>query len=305
LALQKINEPGVLDLPREEFAARFNLIFCSSEDAFPKNFKPEEIPLIDGMRDKQGRIHSLGCVTNNSTDNGFWHIGGFVSFRMLSALMKGLRAGVPRTAARDAISSYATKEEIRAWGESQLGLVTGSNVPPMLQVGAIAHLCSIGIDVQEHAMMMADQIPRTINYLVGSLSSTAQIFVSLDRHPTRFTKDILLLSLSHHFGFEIEDLEGLRHDLRLGVDSAPPNRLYAEIHGSLDAPSNKNSAYGALWRALKEAGFQIEIGSPSDYVIGKYKGPEGGRAHLASRQLVLGAEIRSYGFVIKAKRGVA
>jgi hypothetical protein len=123
------------------------------------------------------------------------------------------------------------------------------------------------------------------------------------RVPPRFSKAVFVLNPnSPFFGFSVDDLKDLRHELRIsGVVAAPTSDVYCEILGSLDAPDNQNSAYGALHQALKDAGFHITTGPPNDYVIGIYNGPEGGRGYALSRQLVQGTEIKSYGFVMHVK----
>jgi hypothetical protein len=303
LSPQKLNEPGVLELPADEFARRFNETFYSAADVTPKGFAAQEIPLIDVIRDKQGRVHTRGCIGSHHDVAGVWRIGGFQVFGVAGSLIKGVRAGKPLTASRHLLSSLASKDELRIWGDSQLRRIVDSTIDPMAKLSAIASLGSIDVDIRQHAMVIADGEPRAVKDIVATLSDDAGIFIMGQRVPPPRSRAVFQLNPnSPFFGFGVDDLKDLAHDLRIWGIINMTHNSYCEILDSVDAPTNENSAYASLHRALKDAGFQITTDVPGDHVIGVYNGPEGGRAYLRPRHLVPGAEIKSYGFVMHIKR---
>jgi hypothetical protein len=234
---------------------------------------------------------------------GLWHIGGFQCFGVADSLIKGLRGGKPLNASRNALSSLASKDQLRSWGDTQLSRLNNSSIDPMLKIVAIANLTSIDVDIRQFAMVIADGNPRSINDVVTALGNDARIFVMGRLMSPPFSKAVFQFNLNPaFFGFGLDDLKDLRHDLRLSGVTTTNIESYFEIFGSLDAPTNQNSAYGALHQALRDAGFQITTELPNNYVIGIYNGPEGGRGYLLSRQLVAGTEVKSYGFVMHVKR---
>jgi hypothetical protein len=183
-----------------------------------------------------------------------------------------------------------------------LARLVNSSTDPMFKIAAIANLSSIDVDIRHNAMVLVDRKPLAIQDIIKELGSEARIFVAGQRVLPLFSKATFILSSDlPFFNFRIEDLKGLRHDLRIwGVHVFGSS--YSEIFGSLRAPTNHNSAYGALREALVSAGYEITIDDPGDHVVGVYNGPEGGRGYLLSRDLVPGVEIKSYGFVMQLKR---
>jgi hypothetical protein len=269
LPLQRLNEPGVLELPANEFARRFNETFCSPTDLTKDGFAPEEIPLIDVIRDKHGRVHTRGCIGSYNTV-GVWHIGGFQCVGVANSLMKGLRAGKPLTASRHDLSGIASKDELRTWGNSQLRRIENSAIDQMFKIFAIASLSSIDVDIRQHAMVIADEKPQAVRDIVANLNHTARIFVMGQRVPPAFQRAVFQLKPnSPFFGFSVRDL---KHELRIWGIAAAPHVSYCEILGSVDAPTNRNSAHAALYQGLKDAGFQITTENPNDHVIGIYNG---------------------------------
>jgi hypothetical protein len=299
---EKLNEPGVLELPASEFARRFNDTFYSPTDSSPKGFEPEEIPLIDKIRDKQGRVHTQGCIGSHGMI-GLWHIGGFTCFGIGNGLIKGVRGGKPLTASRLALSDLASKNELRSWGDEQLRRLDNPDIDPMFKIAAISTLSSIDVDIRQSAMVIADGKPQTVKNIVTKLGPNSRIFVMVQRVPPAFSNAVFELKPnSPFFGFSVDDLKDLKHDLRIWGVAVRTRESYCQILGSLDAPTNQNSAYGALHQALKDAGFRIKTEPPDNYTVGIYNGPKGGRGYLQSRQLVRGSEVKSYGFVMHVKR---
>jgi hypothetical protein len=299
---EKINEPGVLELRASDFAKRFNETFCSPTDLTQKGFEPKEISLIDAIRDEHGRVHTRGCIGSHDMI-GLWHIGGFRCFGIVNSLVKGLRAGRPLNASRHALSSLASKDELRRWGDAQLERLGSSAVDPMFKINAIARLSSIDVDIRQHAMVIADGRPRAVNDILTEIGDDARILVMGQRVPPIFIKAAFELNPNPpFFGFYMSDLKDLRHQLRIWGVATSTGGSYYYILGSPDAPTNQNSAYGALHQALKDAGFHITIEPPVDCIVGIYNGPEGGREYLKWPELVSGAEVRRYGFVINVKR---
>jgi hypothetical protein len=92
---------------------------------------------------------------------------------------------------------------------------------------------------------------------------------------------------SSFFCFRFNDLKGLQHDVRIYGTAVSGRQTYFNVEGALDAPTNSNSAYGALCETLINAGFQITTGPPGEYLIGTYKvRKEGARTcyHVTSSQ---------------------
>lgn len=304
LPVEKLNEPGVLDLPSKVFAQRFNETFTAPLDPITKGFTPEEIPLIASIGDAQKHAHTRGCIATDLHTNGHWHIGGFNCFRLGDSVVKGTRAGTPLTASRNMVAGLASKKELNAWGKLQLKRVIKSSLDPMRKVAAIANLSSIDVNIRNHAMIIVDGIPLTIADMVKGFGQKVRIFVMGLRGSPSFSKAVFMIepSASPFFGFAVEDLKSLKQDFRIWGSSVPGRGLYFEILGDLNKPTNHNSAYGALYLALKDAGFEIRIEGPGDYVIGVYDGPRGGRSYLSVRELVKGVEIKKYGFIMHAER---
>lgn len=298
-----LNQPNIMELPADDFACRYNEVLAPPDDPTFKGFIPEEIPLIDEIKDRLGRVHTRGCIASNHV-NGHWHIGGFQSFGMANSLIKGLRGGVAITASRNSLSSLPSKEELRIWGVSQLERLIASSLDPTSKVSAIANLSTIGVDVQKEAMIIADGEPCKVLEVVANLAPVSRIFVAGQRLRRPYSKAIFILnpSASPFFGFGFTDLKDLPHDLRISGIAIPGNDSYFEIFGKLDEPTNQNSAYGGLHRALIDAGYKIRVEGPHDFPIGIYNGPTGGHGHLSVRDLVEGKEIKAYGFVIHAER---
>ena len=301
LSPEKLNAAETMELPASEFARRYNDVLSSPSDPNFKGLTPEEIPLIGEIADQQGHVHTRGCIALNHT-TGRWHIGGFQCFGVADSVIKGLRAGIPLTASRSTLSSLASKEELREWGNSQLARLVSSSVEAMSRISGIAGLSMINVDIRQHAMLVADDKPRTVTDIVSNLGPKARIFVMVQRARSPFTKSAFVLNSNSFFGFTLNDVKHLKHDLRISGDTLPGKDSYFEIFGTLDAPTNHNSAYGALRQALEDAGFQITIEAPDDSVIGIYDGPEGGRAYLSVRELIKGSEVKSYGFVMHVER---
>ncbi len=297
---KKLNDPGVLELPASDFANSYNSVFVSSSTLTSNAFSPEEVPLIDDIRDKQGRTHTRGSIIAQHGVSGFWHIGGFLC-PLGSGLMKGISAAIPVTASRHQIAYLASKDQVRYWAESQLRRLATSSVDPGFRITAIAHLCSIDVDIYQSAMVIADGAPKAIKDIVEGLrpKETAKIFVVGRRYKFPFSTAVFSLDPNlPFFGFGFSDLKDRAHDVCVSGAVSHASSRYFEIHGSLDAPTNQNSAYGALRKALEDTGFEITTTLPGEYVVGKYDGPEGGHSLLMVRDLLPGKEVKGFGFVM-------
>jgi hypothetical protein len=152
-------------------------------------------------------------------------------------------------------------------------------------------------------MVIADGEPRTVQDIVANLPRSARIFIMGQRVPPPFNKEAFVLNPNlPFFGFSFKDLKRLKHNVRISGSVVSGRETYFQIEGALDAPTNSNSAYGALCETLRNAGFQITTEPPGEYLIGTYRGPKGGRSYLLSRDLISGKEIKTYGFILKANR---
>jgi hypothetical protein len=269
-----------------------------------EGFSSDEAALIEPIRDKNRYAHTLGCINTTFGTTGLWHIGGFLCFGVVNSLIKGVIGAKPLTASRHSVSYLVSKEELGRWGQSQLNGIVNSGVDPRAQLGAVANLTSIDVDVRQHAMVIADGEPRTVQDIVANLPRSARIFVMGQRAAPAFNKAIFVLNPNvPFFGFGFKDLKRLQHNVRIS-GRVVSSQSYFEIEGALDAPTNSNSAYGALCETLRNAGFQITTEPPGEYLVGTYKGSKGGRSHLLSRGLGLipGKEIKAYGFILKAEK---
>ena len=259
---ERLNQPGVLELPAAEFAQKFNDTFSSPADFGQKGFVEEEIPLIDTISDKHGRVHTRGCIGSHNMI-GLWHVGGFQCIGIVNSLIKGVRAGKALNASRQALSGVASKDELVQWGEAQLRKLAVSSIDPMFKLNGIATLSSIDVDVRRIAMVIADGTPRSIKDIVTELADRARIFVMGQQVLPRFNRAFFVLNPNQPFiGFDINDIKDLEHELRIWGVATPNRSPYFDILGSPDAPTNENSAYGALYKTLKDAGFRITTDAP-------------------------------------------
>ena len=302
-APERLNQPGVLDVSADQFVRDFNETFVSPTSMLTEGFSSDETALIEPIRDKNGVAHTLGCINTTYSATGLWHIGGFHCFGVVNSLIKGVIGAKPLTASRGSVSNLVSRDELGRWGKSQLNRLVSSGVDPTARLSAIAHLASIDVDIRQHAIVIADGEPRTLQNIVANLPRSARIFIMGQRVPPPFRKAIFVLNPNFpFFGFGFKDLKRLQYNVRISGGVVTGRESYFEIEGALDAPTNSNSAYGALCEILRNAGFQITTEPPGEYLIGTYRGPRGGRSHLLSRDLVPGKEIKAYGFILKANR---
>jgi hypothetical protein len=210
-------------------------------------------------------------------------------------------AYTPGTAARGGGSRVASAKAIGIWGAEQLKRIAASPLTREQRLGAVANLCSVGVDIKDYALLRSESQILSIPEIVERVGDAASIFVCLEKD--HFSRDWELSTYA--FGlekFHDEDLVETPHLLRLGGSGTTRGRQYDRIRGTFPAPTELNSAYGVLLAALKEAGYTLEFTSPAHTIIGKYAGPDGGRGRLMDREFKTGAEIKYFGLVINATR---
>jgi hypothetical protein len=293
----KLNDTRIFTAPSHHFAHAFNETF--GERPSISIIEPNAEMLIDEIRDSKDRVQARGLIRLSDPAQGRFHIGGFVNLAIRDSAITGISAANPGTASRNVGSRTVSRERLQAWGEEQLQRLSRSKIELRKQMRAMETLCAIGVDISERAIVISDDREISIEHIVKVLSDEATIFISLSDYVG--DKSIILGPI-YHEGFGVRDLTALRHNARIGMRGYSPGALYWTIVGPLDDPTNLNSAYASLLRALREADFQVNIEPPGRYALGVYVGPEGGHGDSLSRELTRNAEIKRYGFVIHADR---
>ena len=88
----------------------------------------------------------------------------------------------------------------------------------------------INVDIRQHAMLVADDKPRTVTDIVSNLGPKARIFVMVQRARSPFTKSAFVLNSNSFFGFTLNDVKHLKHDLRdLGSHPAGQGLLFRNL----------------------------------------------------------------------------
>lgn len=295
---RQLNRPGILEAPVADFVQSFNEVLGLDENQL---FHPEEIPLVDEIRDARGIVHTRGCIDTWFARGGPGiHIGGFVVFGTSDSIVKGISAREPQTAARSVGARSASPDQMNAWGTEQLKRVMSSALLPERKLAAIANLCSFDVDVRSHAMLRTNNGVQQIDQAVTAFQNEIRVFVSIDVPRRPYETDFRIgFNVPHGVNFDNDDLKDRPYDLYVwGAWVSHPEK-YNVIKEPFDNPTNENSAYAVLIQVLRREGYLIEIEPPSQKVIGTYTGPEGGRSSVHLRDLKPGTEIKAYGLAIR------
>jgi hypothetical protein len=297
----RINRPGILKVPVNEFAESFNALMAMERPTLrePRRFEPDDFGLIDSISSAVGRVHSRGRI-DDTESSGWCHIGGLTVFKQRDPQIQGVIEIMPGTVARRGGTRVASQTHLLKFCVEQSTRIESLEISGSRLFVAICNLASFGVDISSQAVAEINFEIQNITKAISKLDGNVEIFVPARRFWSQSGRYELAGGLDNPY-LSTNNIVQRKYNWIFGCSGSVGRSLYTAIVGPLDVPENPNSAYGVLINTLKAQGFQLEIEPPDQVVIGIYDGPEGGvGGRIKDLSLIPGSEIKRTGIVIHA-----